>query len=1047
MLISFILFYPFCCFCAWLQSYRIVEMVFVFPLLIDAVFRVAFLGWMQVDDNLKNLSLHEVWMDPLRCSIIVTEIIGVLPFLASVIANEQPTNEFARLAFRIVDLFLIGKVFRSIKDMPAVWAIRLTLYNAVPQLILPIFFFVVFNVTAAVVLYYMEPCYDQTACAWISLFDSTFYSVVTMTTTGYGDQIPVLEYTRMMACFVMIFGVLFMSMPLAIMGNEYEDAWKVVNQKIEEKEFIERMRDEQTELEILRKKMPASSTETLSLSLSPDIGGSKSSEVRDPSPYPKSGYNSVAPAPFAPGAPAERPTPKPQFSKLDEGDEDEMSSEDEDGNEPVRVGGGGLVAARVGSGDETDPLVRSLMEPLSKIKALIVKTDELLTMSQKISPAVLLSACELSGWLTPLCYSIKNASHDIQQKCLMFQSECDSQTELLMSEYGSIRMIRDTKIPAAKPTPPAQAPAGAGSHQRTHNPGKKRLSVMGGNLKEFTTKQNKIHEGHESILHSMEEEKAKILGERSSPAFLQEAGGRARTISEAELEETKKSETNLISRESFIGNKVNILRDSTSFALRRQSVIIFDNTLRWAQHNPQSWRAQLWLALEQPHVSTEARILQVVLIIMIGLSILVIFTETLPSWSNYGESSRLCGKVLEQYCADKNDNYIDPACFVQSVDTWTGVTFPSSSKLTYGQGHDSSCSGPTCFGYGANYGGPNTNMSCAYMDGTTPKLGDSYTSYYLAPFQDSLSLINTYGYATIFTGRKATHQLSPICNRIECNYKHEMLVHGNPIWILCESVFNAVFVVEILIRMSVSYSVAEFFLDKMNIMDMMAVAPFILDIMITAASDGGIESLDLGIIASTPEPIILTALRSFKVFRLFSLTRHFKSSKVLYETARRVWKQILGIISLLFFCSILFGLIMYELERGSACYVGDSGCVVPDDAIVKTGERILLNKYGDLTTIPNVFYGIWFTIVTMLTVGYGEIVPVSNGGMSMAVCLMLFGSMYMAMPLTAAATNFFLVHDLYKEKNRKRQIAREKVRSFCCRFDVAKLGVCYYCFI
>jgi len=129
------------------------------------------------------------------------------------------------------------------------------------------------------------------------------------------------------------------------------------------------------------------------------------------------------------------------------------------------------------------------------------------------------------------------------------------------------------------------------------------------------------------------------------------------------------------------------------------------------------------------------------------------------------------------------------------------------------------------------------------------------------------------------------------------------------------------------------------------------------------------------------------------------------------------------------FMVTLFGIIMYELERGEACYVGDADCVVPDSIAdsVNIGDAILLNKYGEVTTVPNVFYGIWFAIVTIMTVGYGEIVPVTNGGMFMSVWLMLFGGLYMAMPLTVAATTYYMVHDLYHEKKEmQKEIEKQK---------------------
>lgn len=119
---------------------------------------------------------------------------------------------------------------------------------------------------------------------------------------------------------------------------------------------------------------------------------------------------------------------------------------------------------------------------------------------------------------------------------------------------------------------------------------------------------------------------------------------------------------------------------------------------------------------------------------------------------------------------------------------------------------------------------------------------------------------------------------------------------------------------------------------------------------------------------------------------------------------------------------------MYELERGHVCYVGDDNCEVPDSIAdsVNIGDAILLNKYDEVTTVPNVFYGIWFSIVTVMTVGYGEIVPVTNGGMFMSVWLMLFGGLYMAMPLTVSATTYYMVHDLYHEKKELRKEAEKK---------------------
>jgi hypothetical protein len=104
---------------------------------------------------------------------------------------------------------------------------------------------------------------------------------------------------------------------------------------------------------------------------------------------------------------------------------------------------------------------------------------------------------------------------------------------------------------------------------------------------------------------------------------------------------------------------------------------------------------------------------------------------------------------------------------------------------------------------------------------------------------------------------------------------------------------------------------------------------------------------------------------------MFKHTRHFHASKVLSETARKVWRQILGMLALLSFLTVLFAILLYEVERGKRCYVGDKGCVPPESIAdyVHTGDLILVDKKGRASSFANVFYGLWFCFVTLTTTG------------------------------------------------------------------------------
>jgi uncharacterized BrkB/YihY/UPF0761 family membrane protein len=103
---------------------------------------------------------------------------------------------------------------------------------------------------------------------------------------------------------------------------------------------------------------------------------------------------------------------------------------------------------------------------------------------------------------------------------------------------------------------------------------------------------------------------------------------------------------------------------------------------------------------------------------------------------------------------------------------------------------------------------------------------------------------------------------------------------------------------------------------------------------------------------------------------MFNLTRHFNASKVITETAQRAYKQILGMISFLVFLVILFAILLYQVESGRACFVGDDDCQVPTDALgLHVGDKIRINKHGELTSFGNVFFGLWFSFVTLTSTG------------------------------------------------------------------------------
>lgn len=109
-------------------------------------------------------------------------------------------------------------------------------------------------------------------------------------------------------------------------------------------------------------------------------------------------------------------------------------------------------------------------------------------------------------------------------------------------------------------------------------------------------------------------------------------------------------------------------------------------------------------------------------------------------------------------------------------------------------------------------------------------------------------------------------------------------------------------------------------------------------------------------------------LRLLRVFRVLKLARHVKEAQLLLSALRETWPKITVFISVLVCSIVIFGTLMYLVEADA-----DSG-------------------FDDIPT------SVYWAIVTMTTVGYGDIAPATSLGKFLAAMIMLFGYAIIIVP-------------------------------------------------
>lgn len=170
----------------------------------------------------------------------------------------------------------------------------------------------------------------------------------------------------------------------------------------------------------------------------------------------------------------------------------------------------------------------------------------------------------------------------------------------------------------------------------------------------------------------------------------------------------------------------------------------------------------------------------------------------------------------------------------------------------------------------------------------------------------------------------------------------------------------------------------------MNTIDLCAIVPYFITLATVLTEDKeqvAAEALRQFAVGKQEEKggslAMLRVIRLVRVFRIFKLSRHSKGLQILGLTLKSSMRE-LGL--LIFF--LLIGIILFS----SAVYYAESGT-----------ER------SNFKSIPDAF---WWALVTMTTVGYGDMVPLSFWGKMVGSLCAISGVLTLALPVPVIVSNF-----------------------------------------
>jgi len=175
--------------------------------------------------------------------------------------------------------------------------------------------------------------------------------------------------------------------------------------------------------------------------------------------------------------------------------------------------------------------------------------------------------------------------------------------------------------------------------------------------------------------------------------------------------------------------------------------------------------------------------------------------------------------------------------------------------------------------------------------------------------------------------------------------KHSVVLHT------AEWVITGIFLIEYILRIYVLDKPFRYMFSFFGIIDLLAILPNFIGLIFA-----GSESL-----------MVIRAVRLIRIFRIFKLSRYTTAGRTLaialYRSREKIFMFIIVILTLV----VIFGTIMYLIE----------------------GET------NGFTSIP---VSIYWAVVTLTTVGYGDISPTTGMGQFLASIVMIMGYAIIAVP-------------------------------------------------
>eukprot|EP00756_Hemistasia_phaeocysticola_P001341 Hpha_TRINITY_DN10950_c0_g1::TRINITY_DN10950_c0_g1_i1::g.26967::m.26967/K04885/KCNB1; potassium voltage-gated channel Shab-related subfamily B member 1 len=242
---------------------------------------------------------------------------------------------------------------------------------------------------------------------------------------------------------------------------------------------------------------------------------------------------------------------------------------------------------------------------------------------------------------------------------------------------------------------------------------------------------------------------------------------------------------------------------------------------------------------------------------------------------------------------------------------------------------------------------------------------------------------------------------------------------GNLATFVVESICIFTFSIELLTRVLTTPSHCDLWRSAFHWVDVLAVLPYYLVLTGALSETSGAQSLVV--------LRVIRMVRLVRILRVLKLGRNSQGIQVMVVALKRSHLALTWMLMLVAMAMTLFAALIFYMERDNTEFdFNGTICILEDKELCKNrwvrSRNAPLDDRGlplnqSFQSIPD---AMWWVLVTLCTVGYGDAVPRTAFGKVTASLCMIAGILVMAYPVTILTSSFSEAWEEYRKQKWKR---------------------------